>query len=79
MREKDHLEESGENGSLILKCVFTKWDGEWTGLICLRLGTGGGVPLNAVMNLLVPSNAGKFLTSLERVRFSRRTLFHGVS
>ena len=48
-------------------------------IIWLRTGTGDGVPVNAVMNLLVPSNAGKFLASLESVRFSRRTLLYGVS
>jgi len=53
--------------------------GEWTGLIWLRTATGGGAPVNAVMNLLVPSKAGKFLASLEPVKFSRRTLLHGVS
>jgi CRISPR/Cas system-associated protein Cas7 (RAMP superfamily) len=34
--------------------------------------------VNAVMNLLVPQNAGNFLTSPEPVSFSRRTLFYGV-
>jgi len=34
--------------------------------------------VNAVMNLRVPKNAGNFLTSLEPVSFSRRTLLHGV-
>ena len=34
--------------------------------------------VNLVMNLSVPENAGNFLTSLEPVRFSRRTLLHGV-
>jgi len=48
-------------------------------LIRFRTGTGGGVPVNAVMNLLVPSNAGKFLANLEPVRFSRWTLLHGIS
>jgi hypothetical protein len=52
---------------------------EWTGLTWLRTGTGDVVPVNAVMNLLVPSNAGKFLASLEPVSFSRRTLLHSVS
>ena len=32
----------------------------------------------AVMNLRVPQNAGNFLTRGEPVRFSRRTLLHGV-
>ena len=35
--------------------------------------------VNAVMNLGVPLNAGKFLTSWEPVSVSRRILFHGVS
>jgi hypothetical protein len=35
--------------------------------------------MNAVMNLRVPQNAGNFLTILEQVNFSRRTLLHGVS
>jgi len=35
--------------------------------------------LNAVMNLRVPQNAGNFLTSFKPVRFSRRTVLHGVS
>jgi len=48
-------------------------------LIWLRARKGGGVPVNAVINLLVPSNAGKFLANLEPVSFSRRTLLHGVS
>jgi hypothetical protein len=35
--------------------------------------------VNAVINLRVPQNAGNFLTSLEPVSFSRRSLLHGVS
>ena len=35
--------------------------------------------MNAVMNLQVPYNAGNFLTSCELVRFSRRTVLHGIS
>jgi hypothetical protein len=35
--------------------------------------------LNAVMILLIPQNAGNFLTTWELVNFSRRTLFHEVS
>jgi hypothetical protein len=37
------------------------------------------VLVNAVMNLPVPYNAGNFLTSWEPLRFSGRTLLHGVS
>jgi hypothetical protein len=40
---KNHLEDLGVDGR-ILKWIFKKWDGEaWTGLIWLRIGTGGGL------------------------------------
>jgi hypothetical protein len=35
--------------------------------------------VNAAMNLRVPLNVGKFLTSCKPVIFSRRTVLHGVS
>jgi hypothetical protein len=37
------------------------------------------VLVNAVMNLRVSQNAGNFLSCLERVNFSGRTLLHEVS
>jgi len=42
MREREHFEDQGIVGSIILKCIYRKWDGgAWTGLIWLRIGTGG--------------------------------------
>jgi len=35
--------------------------------------------ITATINLRVLQNAGNFLTSLETVRFPRKTLLHGVS
>jgi hypothetical protein len=35
--EGDHLEELGIDGKIILKCIFTKWDGE-DGLDCSGSG-----------------------------------------
>jgi len=33
----------GVDGRVILKSIVKNWDGEaWTGLIWLRIGTGGG-------------------------------------
>jgi hypothetical protein len=42
--ERDDLQDSDVDGRVILKQIFKKWDGEtWTGLLWLRIGTGGGL------------------------------------
>jgi hypothetical protein len=44
LRDRNHLEEPGVDGRIILKLIFREWDvGVWTGLIWLRIGTGGGL------------------------------------
>ena len=43
VRERDHLEDLGVDGRIIVKWIFKKWDGDaWAGLLWLRIGTGGG-------------------------------------
>jgi hypothetical protein len=42
LRERDHLGNPGEDGRIILRWIFRKWDVRpRTGLMWLRLGTGG--------------------------------------
>jgi hypothetical protein len=42
LMERDHSEDPGIDGRIILRWMFRKWDvSAWTGLMWLRIGTGG--------------------------------------
>jgi hypothetical protein len=42
LRERDHLEDPGVVGRIIVNWILRKWDvGALTGFIWLRIGTGG--------------------------------------
>jgi hypothetical protein len=43
LRKGNHLGDPGVDGRIILKLIFKNWDGAWTGLSWLRIGTGGGL------------------------------------
>jgi hypothetical protein len=33
LMERNHVEDLGVDGKIILKCISKKWNGKWTGLI----------------------------------------------
>ena len=44
LSERDHMEDPGVDGRIIVRSIFRKWNGGvWIGLIWLMLGTGGGL------------------------------------
>ena len=42
LKERIHLVDPSVEGRILLRWIFRKWMWAWTGLIWLRIGTGGG-------------------------------------
>ena len=78
LRKRDYLEDPGLDGRIILKWIFMKWNGAWTGLSWFRIGTGS-VHWECGNETSGSIKCGNFLTGWRPVSFSGRTLLHGVS
>ena len=78
-RERDHLEDSGVDGRIILRCTFRKWDGGRNGMDWIDLAQDRDrwrALVKAVMNLRVPFHSHNPRTSChDRCPFRCLTAF----
>ena len=81
LREREHLEDPGVDGRIILRWISRKWDRGGMGWVELAQDRGKWwAVVNLVMNLRVSIKCGEnFLTGREPINLSCRTLLHGVS
>jgi hypothetical protein len=63
LKERDHLENSGVYGRMILKCVVKKWDRGMNWIDLAQKWKRWRELVDAVIDLRVPYNAGNVLTS----------------
>ena len=63
LRERNHLEDPGVDGRVILRWIFRKWDGIMDWIDLAQRSERWRALVNAAMNIRVPQNAGNFLTS----------------
>jgi len=52
--ERDHLEDPGIDGRIILRCILRKWDGGMDWIDLAQDSDGWRALVNAVMDLRVP-------------------------
>ena len=57
MSERDHLEDPGTDGRVILKWIFTKWDGVMDWIELAQDRDSWRAHSNAVMKLRIPQIA----------------------
>jgi hypothetical protein len=60
---RNHLEDPGVDGRMILKWFFENWDGDMDWMDLAQNRDRWRICVNAVMNHRVPQNAEDFLTS----------------
>jgi len=54
LRERDHLEDPGLDGRIILRRIFMKWDGSMDWIVLAQNRDRWRDVLNEVMNLQIP-------------------------
>jgi hypothetical protein len=61
LRKRDHLQNLGLDGRIILKCIYKKWNGGMDQIYLAQNSDRWWALVNAVMNFRIPQNAGNFL------------------
>jgi hypothetical protein len=79
LKERGYLEDPGIDGKIILNWIFKKCDGSMDWIDLAQNRDRWRAFVDAGRNLPVPKKVNNLLTSVKRVNFSRRTLFHGGS